>query len=119
MSEKCQVQECRDNVTRLNFFMKIVGGTIMILSTIFFSITIYALAADKQDKEKVYQIEQKQAVVMDNLKQAMGKQMVIQKNQQAIMSEIGVIQEKIGNESRRSINVDKVILDKLNKLIDK
>jgi len=68
--------------------MKIVGASVGILAMGLLTVSLYALAADKHDKDKVVQLEKKQAVILST-------QQKLDANQQQIIKDIGAIKESI------------------------
>ena len=66
MSE-CPSQSCHDNVTRLNFFMKIVGSAIGIIVLLSVTFGTMAIKAESKQNEKINQNDKSVAVIVKSL----------------------------------------------------
>ena len=95
---------------------KALGGVVVSVIGVVAMFILYALTASATDKAEMQNIKIRQAVVVDKLDTAVGKQGEIQKNQQSIMLKIQKIQDDIEHESERSRKVDEVILKKLSEI---
>lgn len=64
----CPDKDCHDQVTRLSTFMKIVGSSVAVLLTAIITISLYAMAAEKVQNDKISEVK----VVKESIKRIDG-----------------------------------------------
>jgi hypothetical protein len=105
----CENIECHDTVVRMSSFIKGLCAIAIILAGTVSTSIFYGLRANKEDKTRIYSLEnkivvlEKDTIIMDE----------IRKNQQSIMLNIQKLEDEITHEIERSKTVDGVIFRKL------